>query len=286
MVDHEAPDAAYRFQRCLAEVGYAVLVNHPIPASMIQSIYDEWLAFFDTDAKHRYTAGGECPDGYFPPPPASDEGTSVTRDRKEFFHLYPSGRYPSEVSDTARQYFYAARTLATTLLSRLDEAAPAEVTRRLSMPLERMADNSAATVLRIQRYLPSAEQEVIGGTRALAHTDINLLTVLPAASGPGLQVRTPDGWTDVEAEAGSLVIQAGEMLALASGGHYPAALHRVVSPRDRPARESRMSVPLFLHPADEVPLTLRVSAADFRAKRLAELSEQGWNAVTGGARSK
>ena len=46
-----------------------------------------------------------------------------------------------------------------------------------------------------------------GSVRAAAHGDINLLTILPAANEPGLQVQGKDGsWHDVPCDFGTLTI--------------------------------------------------------------------------------
>ena len=55
--------------------------------------------------------------------------------------------------------------------------------------------------------------------RAAAHEDINLLTVLPAASEPGLELLDAAGrWYAVPCDPGSVAVNAGEMLDLASRG--------------------------------------------------------------------
>ena len=54
VVDFQAADAPKSFTRSLRTTGFAVIVNHPLPQSLVQEIYDEWLAFFETEAKHAY----------------------------------------------------------------------------------------------------------------------------------------------------------------------------------------------------------------------------------------
>ncbi|MEU6259165.1 2OG-Fe(II) oxygenase family protein [Streptomyces sp. NPDC047043] len=281
-VDFARPGAAVGLRTALAATGYAVLVGAPVTAGTVERVYDEWLAFFDSDAKHRYAAGPVRPDGYFTPPrPAT--GGNFTGDRKEFFHIYPRGRYPAEVPDTARRYYGEAVALARVLLGWLDTpSATGPGPEHLS--LARMTDGATATVLRVQRYLPAADSDASDTERALAHTDINLLTLLPAPSGPGLQIQHDGTWLDVRAPTGSIVVQAGEMLQLATAGRYPAALHRVVHPGGRPDSRSRMSLPLFVHPADDTELEPGLTAAAFRAERIAQHGSWGWNVVAGGSR--
>ena len=41
VVDYQASDAPEAFTRSLRETGFAVLVNHPLPETLVQEIYDE-----------------------------------------------------------------------------------------------------------------------------------------------------------------------------------------------------------------------------------------------------
>jgi hypothetical protein len=59
----------------------------------------------------------------------------------------------------------------------------------------------------------------------------------------GLQVETAHGWVDVTPRAGTLVVNIGEILELASDGYLRATLHRVVTPA---AGKERISVAFFL----------------------------------------
>jgi isopenicillin N synthase-like dioxygenase len=83
---------------------------------------------------------------------------------------------------------------------------------------------------------------------AAPHTDINLVTALPRATGPGLQLQTPDGWADVAPPEGSVVLNTGIMLERLTNGLIPAGVHRVVAPADAPPAD-RYSVVQFCHPA-------------------------------------
>ena len=99
-------------------------------------------------------------------------------------------------------------------------------------------------------YPPMATAPAAGHVWAAEHRDINLITALPRASGPGLQLRTADGWADVIAPDGQLVINSGIMLERLSNGLIPAGRHRVVAPSvpGRPGQD-RYSVVQFCHPA-------------------------------------
>lgn len=272
VVDYTAPDAPERFCRSLRETGFAVLTNHPLEWHVIEQIYAEWGALFDDPAIAAYTTT-DSRTGYFPPDVSETAKGRSVRDLKEFFHVYPWSVYPTEVSDAAVTYREQAMTLALTLLEWVEAHTPPEIAERLSMPLSQMMDGSVQTLLRVLRYPPLPESVPDGAVRAAAHEDINLLTVLPAADQPGLELRGSDGrWFPVPCDPGSLAINGGEMLDLATDGYYPATTHRVVNPLGDGARRSRMSLPLFLHPANEVVLAEGRTAAEFLAQRIRELS--------------
>ena len=54
------------------------------------------------------------------------------------------------------------------------------------------------------------------------HADINLITALPRATAPGLQVKTDDGWVDAVAPEGKVIINTGMMLEVLVQRRDPA----------------------------------------------------------------
>ncbi len=275
VVDYRSPTAAADFTRSLKHTGFAVLTNHPLEADLVQKVYDDWLAFFATDAKFNYPFSPDSQDGYFSSAVSETAKGNDIKDIKEFFHVYPWGKYPTEVTDAARRFYDQATDLAKELLDWVEAETPPEVAAKFSVPLSKMLDGSKNTLLRILRYPPLTGQEPPGAIRAAAHEDINLITVLPASNEPGLQVRDIHGsWHDVPCDFGSLAINAGDMLQLASGGYYPSTTHRVTNPSGASATRHRVSVPLFLHPANDVVLAEGRTAFSFLQERIRELRSQ------------
>ena len=273
VVDYQADDAHERFARSLKETGFAVIVNHPIAPSLIEQVQNEWLEYFSgPDDKYAYDKTSEG-DGYYGPDVSETAKGANVKDLKEFFHIYPGwGQYPAAVDRTAFALFDQATMIATTLLGWVERHTPPEVAAGYSMPLSQMVKGSTRTLLRILRYPPLRGDEPAGAVRAAAHEDINLITVLPAANEPGLQVKDLDGnWHDVPCDPGSLAINAGDMLQYASGGYFPSTTHRVVNPTGESAAKSRVSMPLFLHPADDVVLADGRTARSFLEERIAIL---------------
>jgi isopenicillin N synthase-like dioxygenase len=106
---------------------------------------------------------------------------------------------------------------------------------------------NGSTLTRAIRYPPMPEAPS-GGAHVWAgeHADINLITALPRATAPGLQVKTDDGWVDAVAPEGSVIINTGMMLEVLSNGVIPPGVHRVVS--DPSYAGERYSVVQFCHP--------------------------------------
>lgn len=272
VVDYLAADAAEQFTRSLHETGFGVLVNHPIQQALVEKIYADWLGFFNGDEKHQYAFSKEKQDGYFSTEISETAKGFTQKDIKEYFHIYPWGRIPAPLKADAMQYYSQANGLAQELLSWVERYTPAEIARHYREPLSQMIQDSQLTLLRVLRYPPLTGSEPAGSLRAAPHGDINLLTILPAANEPGLQVQGKDGeWFDVPCDFGMLIINIGDMLQEASQGYYPSTQHRVVNPTGDGAKKSRVSLPLFLHPRDEVVLSDRYTAHAYLEERLREL---------------
>lgn len=271
-VSYSDPAAPALFTESLQRTGFGVIRNHPIPQALVEEIYREWLGFFDSDYKYAYASTREKYDGFFSPAVSETAKGNSTRDLKEFFHIFPWGRYPAELSDAARRYYGLASALAGELLSWIEAHTPREVSAKFSMPLAKMIEGSPETLLRVLRYPPLTGEEEPGAVRAAAHEDINLLTVLPASNERGLQLLTKAGeWEDVPSDFGSLVINVGDMLQEASGGYYKSTTHRVVNPTGEAVRRSRISLPLFLQPRADVVLSERFTAGAYLDQRLREI---------------
>ena len=271
-VDYRDPDAARKFTESLHQTGFGVLTNHPLSQHLLNTIYQEWYEFFQTDAKNKYPFDAEKMDGYFSPKVSETAKGFSKRDLKEFYHIYPWGRVPSEVSNAAIEYYAEGSKLAAELLQWVEDHSPAEIKAKYSMPLSDMITDSDLTLLRVLHYPPLQGDEEPDAVRAAAHGDINLLTVLPAATQAGLQVLgKDDAWHDVPCDFGMLIVNIGDMLDEASQGYYPSTIHRVLNPTGEEAKKSRISLPLFLHPRPDVVLSERHTSGSYLQERLREL---------------
>jgi isopenicillin N synthase-like dioxygenase len=273
-VDYTDSQAAEAFVESLRNTGFGVLTNHPIPQQIVDDLYTQWKAFFYDDSKRDYLYNAGTYDGFFPAEQAEAAKGRLTRDIKEYFHYYPWGQCPDALRASLQNYYDLAGGLASELLTWVERYSPPEVSALYDEPLSQMMQGSEQSLLRVLHYPPLAGHESPDAIRASAHEDINLLTILPAANEPGLQVQLKDGtWLDVPCDFGNLIVNIGDMLQEASGGYFPSTTHRVINPEGSEQNRSRISVPLFLHPRPDVVLSKRYTAGAYLAERLAELRE-------------
>ncbi|AHF76985.1 Putative 2OG-Fe(II) oxygenase [Sodalis praecaptivus] len=123
------------------------------------------------------------------------------------------------------------------------------------------------------------------------HKDSGFLSFLLQDENKGLQVEiAPGKWIDVEPKTGTLVVNIGELLELATNGYLRATVHRVVSP---PAERERLSIAFFLGAQLDavVPIYPLPPALSIEAPGAASdpdnplLRDVGWNYLKGRLRS-
>ncbi len=250
----------------LSRFGFANVVGHGVRPELVERAYDlaEEVFSLSPDVLARY----ECPEtdrqrGYTPylVEKAKDQALP---DLKHFWHVgrdlppnhplgasgvMPPNVFPDEVPDfepTMRALFEALEGFAVDLLHAIAAYLGHPVMRFHELTVE------GNSVLRAIHY-PDAEGAVPGAVRAAAHEDINLLTVLPAATRPGLELLDRDGqWKSVAPPPGAMVCDTGDMMAFLTGGRLPATTHRVVNPPE--VDGGRLSMPFFLHPHPDAML--------------------------------
>lgn len=246
----------------LARWGFVAITGHDIAPALLSDAYAQAEAFFDLpgEAKRRW----ERPDqgrqrGYtgFGVERAKDQGV---HDLKEFFQvgrtlgpdhpLVTSGAMPDAVwpddpagfRPTFSALFDALDDLAMTLLRAIAEGVGLDADDLV----EGATDGS--NVLRVIHYPPLRPSDPADAVRAAAHEDINLLTVLPTSTAPGLELLDKDGsWRALVTPPDVMICDTGDLMAYLTGGQLPAVTHRVVNPPGG-ANGSRYSMPFFCHP--------------------------------------
>ena len=270
LIDYNAADAPEAFFESLKQYGFATLISHPLDMTRVDRIYSAWRAHFAEGVATEFVMDPIRQDGYFALDQAESAKGQEIRDYKEYFQFYQWGRCPSHLKPDLEAHFEGCLKFSTTLLRWVAQQLPSDIVSRLSMPLESMIENSAQTMLRFLHYPPV--DSGIELPRAAAHEDINLLTILPASDGPGLELQLSDGeWIEVVNRPSQVVVNIGDMLQEATESFLRSTTHRVTTPDKVQAASGRMSLPLFLHPRPEVTLSSRYTADSYLGERLQEL---------------
>jgi isopenicillin N synthase-like dioxygenase len=264
------PTASSLFYQSLKAFGFATLVDHPIDMERVDRIYSQWKTYFGEAPDPAMLMDPLHQDGYFSTEVAESAKGETVRDFKEYFQFYPWGRCPISLRDDLVAHYQQCSDFAALLLRWVSKHLPDSISDAFSEPLDSMIEGSQQTMLRVLHYPPVTVDEDL--PRAAAHEDINLLTILPASSGPGLELQTNEGsWIDVPNHPNQVVVNIGDMLQEATGGFLTSTTHRVSTPTASQLADSRMSLPLFLHARSDVQLSERYSAGAYLGERLAEL---------------
>lgn len=269
------------------ETGFAVLIQHPINPSVIRTaqIAAEQLFSHTDEELLPYTRKEQFYQVGFGPYRCEKAKNQEKGDLKRYYHVraevgpdhpkrlmegYLDNLWPNELEPgfkhASLDLYYQLEALGAQVLSLLGVA--------MGLPPQELPEMivHGKTLLRLLHY--PAVPGVTDGVRSAAHEDINLITLLPAASASGLQVQTKSGvWVPVSETPDSIVVNVGDMLQLYTDGQLKSTTHRVVNPEGQEWGE-RYSSPLFVHPRGEVVLDKRTgfTASQYLQQRLAQIT--------------
>lgn len=264
--------ATRTFGRALETIGFVVVTNHGIPTQLIEDAYDAAKTVFSLSeqVKSRYSR----PDlGYqygYTPFGTEHAKDDPRPDLKEFWHIHRSG---GRVANVFPQIVPVFERVMTDMYTALDAAS----VRLLYMLSEYMgtydrhfADmvHKGSSLLRVLHY-PKIEGTP-DGMRSAPHEDINLFTLLVAATTSGLEIKTKDGeWIPVNNPPNAIIVNCADMLQLHTAGRLPSMTHRVVNGDGG----ERFSMPFFVHPRPDVVLSSdpRITAGEYLDQRLREI---------------
>ena len=282
------------------DIGFVAIKNHGLTDEMTQKLYSTIQAFFalPDDVKQQY----EVPElagqrGYIGKGKEHAKGRK-TGDLKEFYHVgqdvtdndpikeqYPDNIWPKELPEMEEVGLTVYKTL---------EAAGIKMLQAIALYLgleEHYFDkkvHNGNSILRPIHYFPIENPDEVpeDAVRAAEHGDINLITLLMGASADGLQVlRRDNEWIPITALPDQIVVNVGDMLSRLTNNKLKSTIHRVVNPPKEEMKNSRFSIPFFMHPRSEMDLTCLencidanhpklyedITAGEFLEQRLAEI---------------
>jgi isopenicillin N synthase-like dioxygenase len=267
------------FVRALGEayenIGFVAIKNHKLDEALQERLYKASKDFFYSpdELKQKY----ENPEwhgqrGYIGKGKETAKGMDKP-DLKEFVQLgnptYGENIFPTEFPEFEEATLEAFNILQTTGMQILQAIAiHLGLSRDHFVP---MCDDGNS-IMRLLHYFPIEDISQIedGAVRAGAHGDINFITLLMGASAEGLEVLRKDGeWIPVTKVEDCIIVNIGDMLEHYTNGQLKSTIHRVVNPKDKEKlKESRFSIPFFLHAKPEVSLNcLDVCVSEERPKQ-------------------
>lgn len=125
-------------------------------------------------------------------------------------------------------------------------------------PIYREQPNHRMKIVRYPGREATGDDQGVG-----AHKDGGFLTLLLQDDNKGLQVDYDGSWVDVDPIPGTLVVNIGELLELASNGYLRATVHRVLTPAEG---IERISVPFFFSARLDATIPLLSLSEDLAAR--------------------
>ena len=242
--DAERAAMADEVRQICHDIGFFLLVDHPIPQEFMDRVFSTMRDLFALPPEQkllidkrnsRHFRGWE------------GEGAEYTNNRPDIREqvdlwsehpareldvepaylrlLGPNQWYPDDVlpgfTDLMTEWYDRMGALADELMQILAVGLGLDADH-----FDRIFGEERMSLTKLIRYPPTPS----GQAGVNAHHDAGFLTILAAGDTPGLQVENEAGdWIDVPPTPGAFVINLGEMLQGMSGNYYVATPHRVIT---------------------------------------------------------
>lgn len=241
---------AIEFGRAFQELGFVAVTHIGISPATIDKAYAFAETFFHSAQEFKMTV--HSPDGHYGYVPFGVEHAKYTDiiDLKEFYsttgHTQPDHLWP-EIAGFKQAMTRLYLELETCMKSCLQATAIylgyTDVTKHTILSNLLGSGNGLMRMLHYPPINPTLSPP--GAIRSAAHEDVSMMTVIPRATHPGLQVKNHQGdWIDVTVPDNAAIINAGDTLSYMTNGIIPSTTHRVINP---PIHDysSRYSIPFF-----------------------------------------
>ena len=267
------PAARQRLARDLAyaleNIGFLVVVNHGVPAAMIDGIFAEAARLHAMPLERKMAlAMGSGSVGYLPAARFAIKTSEINQNRKpdlnEAFFI-DRERSPDDPEVRAAKPFRELnkwpsdlpgfREAATAYYARLEAFAKSRlpvVATALDLPPDWFDApfTNAQCTLRLSHYPPTEYEDNQFGISP--HTDSSFLTILPQSNLEGLYIRPAGrGWMKAPKIPGSFIINSGDMCKRWSNDRFLSTEHLAINPA--PDRD-RYAVPFFFAPNTDWPI--------------------------------
>ncbi|TKC00161.1 isopenicillin N synthase family dioxygenase [Pedobacter cryophilus] len=259
------------------DTGFVTITNHGLSQDLIKKLYQEVQNFFTLPeaAKLKYEKVELAGQRGYTSKGREKAKDSKTPDLKEFWQ---TGQYVEDGDSIKEEYpdnvlieeYPGFNEVTKETYQKLESAGKHilnAISVYLGLPANYFEDkvHNGNSILRGIHYFPIENPDALpaDAVRAGAHEDINLITLLIGASADGLEVLTREGeWFAIKAQGEDIVVNVGDMLQRLTNNKLRSTTHRVVNPPREMMKNSRFSVPFFLHPKSNMDLTCLPSCVD------------------------
>lgn len=249
-------------QACF-EHGFFHLINHGIPTSLIDSIFEQSKLLFKLPAAEKakidvknskvfrgYTDFNnetlnpkvqkepDTKEGYYAGRHIDETSAEFGKDSFQGPNQYPTKEILPNFRDVVDKYYEE--------LSKLGQSFLKYIALVLQMPIEDLYEkfNNPVALLRLLHY-NERKSDISKGVYACGdHSDYGLLTFLLTDGVPGLEILIDGEWIEVEHVPNSFVVNLGDMLERFSNGKAKSTKHRVINKLGH----ERYSIPFFFEP--------------------------------------
>lgn len=211
--------------------------------SLLATFYRSWERAFDNPSAYGIEPLRETPLG------------EDTPDEKLFVDVSPGMVLPSILQQPTDAVY--------NLLVQLAKLISAKSGETDSTPLARfgdLVDWESGPIMRVTHY--PGHSDVVNAP----HSDINIFTLLPAASTLGLEILVDDAWVSAPTDACDILILMGELASELDGTH--ADIHRVIG-----TGRQRLSISLFVNARPNIILPTGRTAGDLLQERIHALAQ-------------
>ncbi|KAL9229120.1 hypothetical protein vseg_004623 [Gypsophila vaccaria] len=233
------------------EWGLFQVVNHGIPSEVISELQRVGREFFELPQEEKELIAkpedGKGDEGYGTMLQKEIQGKKAWND-----HLFHKVWPPSVINHhfwPKNPSYREANEEYTTHLRRVGDKLLKCMEKGLGLEEDEVKNSCGGEdivyLLKINYYPPCPRPDLALGV--VAHTDMNVITILVPNDVPGLQVCRDGLWYDVKYIPNALIIHVGDQLEIMSNGEYKAVLHRSTVNKEK----TRMSWPVFLEPPSD-----------------------------------
>lgn len=249
--------------QAITTVGFFAVHHTGIDPKIIKEAYEESKRFFKQDYDFKIQTYSQELKGQRGFTPGECAKGSLVKDFKEFYVIGPKNGFPKNIwpseSDDFKEKTSALYDALNLYTIPLQQAIIETINRRIpnKLPINLLNDmtQDGDTSLRMIYYPALSEDQMnhLEGPLywAAAHTDIDLLAILPYATEKGLQVQIDGEWFTVVVPEDAFIVNIGDMLENLTNGLFVSASHRVLA---QEPNKDRFSMVLFVHPKEDSPL--------------------------------